>query len=118
MCSIKCCGGTVDASACFTVNSKTYGFTSVPFQFDQTTITTIWEAFDLPGLSGTVVIIGNKVAGTTRIAVNGINTTQIIDDETFAVSSDPLDSVILTYTTATGRTTRLSVSISAAKYEY
>ena len=118
MCSIKCCGGTVDASACFTVNSKTYGFTSVPFQFDQTTITTIWEAFDLPGLSGTVVIIGNKVAGTTRIAVNGMNTTRILDDETFAISACPLKSVQVTYSTENNAVTILKASIAAARFEY
>lgn len=118
MCSITCCGGTIDASACFTVNSKTYGFTSIPFQFDTTTTTTIWEAFDLPGLSGTVVIIGNTIAGTTRIAVNGMNTTQIIDNETFAISSCPLKSVEITYTTASSAVTSFKASIAAARFEY
>ncbi|PKM50828.1 MAG: hypothetical protein CVV02_10060 [Firmicutes bacterium HGW-Firmicutes-7] len=118
MCSSKCCGGTVSATACFIVNSKEYGFVSVPYQFTKNTTTTLWEARDLPGLSGTVVIIGNIIAGTTRIAINGLNTTQIIDKQTFAVSSNPLTSIVITYTTATDALTSLTASLSAARFEY
>jgi methionine aminopeptidase len=114
----KCCGGTANASACFIVNSKTYGFTSIPFQLNKTSTNTIWEAIGLPGLSGTVVIIGNIIAGTTRVAINGLHTTQITDNETFAISSNPLCSVVLTYTSAEGECSSFTASISAARFEY
>lgn len=100
--------------------SKETGFSSTPFEFNSTAITTIWEARDLSGNYGTVVIIGNKIHATANmnIAVNGINTTTIIDDETYTVSSDPLDKVVVDYTSVTGQNARLSVSISASKFEY
>lgn len=113
-----CCGHSANASACFSPNSKEYGFTSVPFQFEHTAETTLWRAVGLPGLSGTVVIIGNVIAGTTRVAINGKNTTRIINNETFAVSANPLYSVVITYTTAGNELTSISASISAVRFEY
>lgn len=114
----KCCGNNVNASACFITNSKEYGFTSVPFQFDQTTTTTLWQSLNLPGLSGTVLVMGNIIAGTTRIAINSMNTTKINNNETFAVSINPLNLVVLTYTTANSSLSSINVSISAARFEY
>ena len=103
--------------------SKETGFSSVPFEYSATTITTLWEALDannsrITNVYGTVVIIGNVVTGTTRIAVNGINTTQVINGETYALTSDPFNYVALTYTTSASQTTTLSVSISANYFEY
>lgn len=118
MCSAKCCGSTANASACFIVNSKEYGFSSVPYQLNKTTTATLWEAIDLPGLSGTVVIIGNLIAGTTRIAINGMNTTPIINGGTFSISSNPLYSVVVTYSTALSTLSSFTASISAARFEY
>lgn len=118
MCSTNCCGGTAHASACFIVNSKEYGFSSIPYQLNRTSTTTLWEAINLPGLSGTVVIIGNLIAGTTRIAINGMNTTQLINNGTFSISSNPLNSVVITYTTSVSALSSLTASISAARFEY
>ena len=98
--------------------SKETGFSSIPFEFSATTSTTIWEAVSLAGTYGTVVVIGNTIAGTTRVAVNGINTTQIIDNETYAISSDPLNSVAITYTTSGSLASTFNVSISASKFAY
>lgn len=114
----RCCGINASASACFSVNSKEYGFTSVPFQFNETTTATLWEATNLPGLSGTVVIIGNMIAGTTRITINGMNSIQLFNNETIAISANPLNCVTLTYITAKGELSSISASISAVRYEY
>lgn len=115
---LKCCGGYVNATASFNVNSKEYGFTSTPFYFNTSKTTTSWEAINLPGLSGTVVIIGNAVSGTTRVAINGTHTTQLLNHETYAISSDPLNSIIITYTTSTDSLTSIMVSLSASRFEY
>lgn len=93
-------------------------FTSVPFEFSATTSTTIWESIDFAGAYGTVIIVGSLIAGTTRIAINGLNTTRIIDNSTFARTSNPLNSVAITYTTAGSLTTSFSASITANKFSY
>lgn len=100
--------------------SKETGFVSIPYNFSSTQTTTIWEAIDLDGTYGTVVIIGDKIKDTAsmNIAVNGMNTTTIIDDETFAMSSNPLEYVDINYTSPTGEKATVSISISASKFAY
>lgn len=115
-CSKSCC--CAEASSSLLTNSKTYGFTSIPFQFNKSITKTIWKSFNLPGLSGTVVIIGNIIAGTMLVAINGLNTTRIKEHETFSVSSNPLNSVTIKYKTATEETSSITVSLSASRFEY
>lgn len=105
--------------------SKETGFSSVPFEFSSTITgaTTLWQALDandsrMGDVYGTVVVIGNVVTGTTRILVNGINTTQLTNGGTFAVTADPLNYVTLMYTSSASETTSLSVSLSVNRYEY
>lgn len=93
-------------------------FTNVPFEFSATTSTTIWQSIDFAGAYGTVVIIGNTIAGTTRVAINGINTTQILDNQTYAVTSNPLNSIVITYTTAGDATSTFTASLSANRFSY
>lgn len=101
--------------------SKETGFTNTPFVFtaSASTVTrTFWESIESIGqLSGSVVIFGNVIGVTTRIAINGLNTTQIFDNQTFSMSSDPLNSITVIIKTNTVNT-ELSVALSAVKYEF
>lgn len=101
--------------------SKETGFTNTPFVLPASTTVvtrTLWESIDSIGqLSGSVVIFGTTIGATTQIAINGLNTTQLLDNETFAVSSDPLSSVTVVIST-NAVNTELSVALSASKYEF
>lgn len=96
--------------------SEETSFSSSPFSYS-TAAVTIWEAIDFDNAYGTVLIIGDSVAGTTKILINGANTTIIANSQTIARTINPLTSVTLAYSSA-GTTSTLSVSITANRFVY
>ncbi|PKM50826.1 MAG: hypothetical protein CVV02_10050 [Firmicutes bacterium HGW-Firmicutes-7] len=110
------------ADVTLAARSKETGIPNTPFIFNADTTTstntTIWESIDGIGqLFGSVVIFGTVVPSTTNILINGANTTAIFENQTFARSVDPLNSIsVIINTSATN--TELSVAISASKFEF
>ena len=109
------------ADVTLAARSKETGIPNTPFVFNATSVTTtttIWESIDGIGqLFGSVVIFGTTVPTTTNILINGANTTQIFDNQTFARSVDPLNSISVIILSSTINT-ELSVAISASKFEF
>lgn len=89
-------------------------FSATPFEFSAST--TVWNSIDFNNAYGTVVVIGNTIAGTTNILFNGANTTNLIDGQTIAKTVNPLTSVSINYDGSS--TSSISVSLTANKFAY
>jgi len=75
----------------------------------------IWDSLNLPGISGTVLIIGDELPAAASVLINGINTTAITNN-IFSRSIDPLSSVSIYATTSA--TTSVIASVIATGYQY
>jgi hypothetical protein len=113
-CNIStCCGiGSTVVGGCKC--SVQYGYTDKVITITAAGTFNIWQALNLPAISGTVVIQPQaQLPGTTSVIINS-NTPVDITDDIFAQSSNPLNSVSVV--TSAG-TTELCVSIIATGFE-
>ncbi|GKX30808.1 hypothetical protein SH1V18_32880 [Vallitalea longa] len=113
-CNIStCCGiGSTVVGGCKC--SVQYGYTEKVITITAAGTFNIWQAVNLTGISGTVVIQPEAVLpGLTQVSINGA-TPEPITDDIYARSVNPLNDVSVI--TVAG-TTELCVSIIATGFE-